>query len=77
MNQLCFDCFIDLGLCEEGVTMLKNAKYVTMKAIDYALEDIVTSYNMMVRMLPDGKKILYIDDCTIILKESCSDAQEV
>ena len=36
MNQLCFDCFIDLGLCEEGVTMLKNAKYVTMKDIDYA-----------------------------------------
>ena len=51
--------------------------HIKLKAIDYALEDIVTSYNMMVRMLPDGKKILYIDDCTIILKESCSDAQEV
>ena len=24
----------------------------------------------------DGKKILHIDDCTIILKENCSDGQE-
>lgn len=51
--------------------------HIELKNIDYSLEPIITTYNTMVRMLPDGKKILHIDDCTIILKESCSDEQEV
>ena len=65
---------------EQNVHDLKTQigfDHIELKNIDYSLEPIITTYNTMVRMLPDGKKILHIDDCTIILKESCSDEQEV
>ena len=51
--------------------------HIKLRMIDYSLETAIEAYNAIVRMLPDGKKILNIDDCTIILKESCSDGKEV